>query len=65
MLVHGKIIKMDLLQAFSLEKFRSLQDKLLLLDEAVAVYDGNIITAVSSTSLTHPMWKHCYDGAYQ
>uniref|UniRef100_A0A9J8BIA1 Spermatogenesis-defective protein 39 homolog n=2 Tax=Cyprinus carpio TaxID=7962 RepID=A0A9J8BIA1_CYPCA len=32
--------------AFSLEKFRSLQDKLLLLDEAVAVYDGNLITAV-------------------
>uniref|UniRef100_A0A8C2IUN1 Spermatogenesis-defective protein 39 homolog n=1 Tax=Cyprinus carpio TaxID=7962 RepID=A0A8C2IUN1_CYPCA len=31
---------------FSLEKFRSLQDKLLLLDEAVAVYDGNVITAV-------------------
>uniref|UniRef100_A0A8C2D6I1 Spermatogenesis-defective protein 39 homolog n=1 Tax=Cyprinus carpio TaxID=7962 RepID=A0A8C2D6I1_CYPCA len=29
------------------EKFRSLQDKLLLLDEAVAVYDGNLITAVS------------------
>uniref|UniRef100_A0A8C2IWS1 Spermatogenesis-defective protein 39 homolog n=1 Tax=Cyprinus carpio TaxID=7962 RepID=A0A8C2IWS1_CYPCA len=35
-----------LLQPFSLEKFRSLQDKLLLLDEAVAVYDGNVITAV-------------------
>ncbi|XDV41928.1 hypothetical protein PO909_010703 [Leuciscus waleckii] len=33
-------------RAFSLEKFRSLQDKLLLLDEAVAVYDGNVITAV-------------------
>uniref|UniRef100_A0A673MK12 Spermatogenesis-defective protein 39 homolog n=1 Tax=Sinocyclocheilus rhinocerous TaxID=307959 RepID=A0A673MK12_9TELE len=55
----GKVIPMDmfthrsniwgriLLQAFSLEKFRSLQDKLLLLDEAVAVYDGNVITAVS------------------
>uniref|UniRef100_A0A672PP38 Spermatogenesis-defective protein 39 homolog n=1 Tax=Sinocyclocheilus grahami TaxID=75366 RepID=A0A672PP38_SINGR len=44
----GKVIPMDmiLLQAFSLEKFRSLQDKLLLLDEAVAVYDGNVITAV-------------------
>uniref|UniRef100_A0A672RFX3 Spermatogenesis-defective protein 39 homolog n=1 Tax=Sinocyclocheilus grahami TaxID=75366 RepID=A0A672RFX3_SINGR len=28
------------------EKFRSLQDKLLLLDEAVAIYDGNLITAV-------------------
>uniref|UniRef100_A0A671PXM8 Spermatogenesis-defective protein 39 homolog n=1 Tax=Sinocyclocheilus anshuiensis TaxID=1608454 RepID=A0A671PXM8_9TELE len=33
-------------RAFSLEKFCSLQDKLLLLDEAVAVYDGNVITAV-------------------
>uniref|UniRef100_A0A8C2IWL1 Spermatogenesis-defective protein 39 homolog n=1 Tax=Cyprinus carpio TaxID=7962 RepID=A0A8C2IWL1_CYPCA len=54
----GKVIHMDmftsafkhlgsiLLQPFSLEKFRSLQDKLLLLDEAVAVYDGNVITAV-------------------
>ncbi|KAA0708760.1 Spermatogenesis-defective protein 39 -like protein [Triplophysa tibetana] len=33
-------------RAYSLEKFRSLQDKLLLLDEAVALYDGNVITAV-------------------
>ncbi|NP_001001836.1 spermatogenesis-defective protein 39 homolog [Danio rerio] len=33
-------------RAFSMEKFRSLQDKLLLLDEAVSVYDGNVITAV-------------------
>ncbi|KAM6954698.1 spermatogenesis-defective protein 39 homolog [Aplochiton taeniatus] len=33
-------------KAFSLEKFRSLQDKLLLLDEAVSAYDGNVITAV-------------------
>uniref|UniRef100_A0A8C4J6W8 Spermatogenesis-defective protein 39 homolog n=1 Tax=Dromaius novaehollandiae TaxID=8790 RepID=A0A8C4J6W8_DRONO len=30
----------------SLERFRSLQDKLVLLDEAVAGHDGNIITAV-------------------
>lgn len=30
----------------SLEKFRSLQDKLLLLDLAVAAHDGNAITAV-------------------
>lgn len=30
----------------SLEKFRSLQDKLLLLDYAVAAHDGNVITAV-------------------
>ncbi|XP_055041911.2 spermatogenesis-defective protein 39 homolog isoform X2 [Misgurnus anguillicaudatus] len=33
-------------RGYSLEKFRSLQDKLLLLDEAVALYDGNVITAV-------------------
>ncbi|XP_053345506.1 spermatogenesis-defective protein 39 homolog [Clarias gariepinus] len=33
-------------KAFSLEKFRSLQDKLLLLDEAVSAHDGNVITAV-------------------
>ncbi|XP_075872624.1 spermatogenesis-defective protein 39 homolog isoform X1 [Nelusetta ayraudi] len=30
----------------SLEKFRSLQEKLLLLDLAVAAHDGNVITAV-------------------
>lgn len=30
----------------SLEKFRSLQDKLLLLDYAVSAYDGNVITAI-------------------
>lgn len=33
----------------SLERFRSLQDKLVLLDEAVAGHDGNVITAVSPT----------------
>ncbi|KAM6906671.1 spermatogenesis-defective protein 39 homolog isoform 2-T3 [Lycodopsis pacificus] len=30
----------------SLERFRSLQDKLLLLDYAVTAHDGNVITAV-------------------
>lgn len=30
-----------------MERFHSLQDKLLLLDEAVALHDGNVITAVS------------------
>ncbi|XP_032261578.1 spermatogenesis-defective protein 39 homolog isoform X5 [Phoca vitulina] len=30
----------------SLERFRSLQDKLRLLEEAVSVHDGNVITAV-------------------
>lgn len=30
----------------SLEKFRSLQDKLYLLDSAVSAHDGNVITAV-------------------
>ncbi|KAM9355283.1 spermatogenesis-defective protein 39 homolog [Pholidichthys leucotaenia] len=33
-------------KAVSLEKFRSLQDKLLLLDCAVSANDGNVITAV-------------------
>uniref|UniRef100_A0A8C7VMD8 Spermatogenesis-defective protein 39 homolog n=1 Tax=Oncorhynchus mykiss TaxID=8022 RepID=A0A8C7VMD8_ONCMY len=33
-------------KVYSLEKFRSLQDKLLLLDEAVNAHDGNVITAV-------------------
>lgn len=36
-----------LLQAVSLEKFRSLQEKLLLLDFAVSAHDGNVITAVT------------------
>uniref|UniRef100_A0A674JUD1 Spermatogenesis-defective protein 39 homolog n=1 Tax=Terrapene triunguis TaxID=2587831 RepID=A0A674JUD1_9SAUR len=30
----------------SLERFRSLREKLMLLDEAVAVHDGNVITAI-------------------
>ncbi|XP_031808300.1 spermatogenesis-defective protein 39 homolog isoform X1 [Sarcophilus harrisii] len=30
----------------SLERFRSLQDKLQLLEEAVTIHDGNVITAV-------------------
>uniref|UniRef100_A0A3Q4BQQ2 Spermatogenesis-defective protein 39 homolog n=1 Tax=Mola mola TaxID=94237 RepID=A0A3Q4BQQ2_MOLML len=34
-------------KAVSLEKFRSLQDKLLLLDFAVSAHDGNVITAVT------------------
>lgn len=34
-------------QAVSLETFRSLQDKLCLLDVAVSAHDGNIITAVT------------------
>ncbi|KAM9339052.1 spermatogenesis-defective protein 39 homolog isoform 1-T1 [Symphorus nematophorus] len=33
-------------QVVSLEKFRSLQDKLLLLDFAVSAHDGNVITAM-------------------
>uniref|UniRef100_A0AAR2M1K5 Spermatogenesis-defective protein 39 homolog n=1 Tax=Pygocentrus nattereri TaxID=42514 RepID=A0AAR2M1K5_PYGNA len=35
-----------LAKVFSLERFRSLQEKLLLLDEAVSENDGNVITAV-------------------
>uniref|UniRef100_A0A3Q3B750 Spermatogenesis-defective protein 39 homolog n=1 Tax=Kryptolebias marmoratus TaxID=37003 RepID=A0A3Q3B750_KRYMA len=38
-------------KAVSLEKFRSLQDKLLLLDFAVAAHDGNVITAVTLFTL--------------
>ncbi|NXL52442.1 SPE39 protein, partial [Podilymbus podiceps] len=37
----------------SLERFRSLQDKLVLLDEAVAGHDGNVITAVMLTYFIH------------
>ncbi|XP_072895390.1 spermatogenesis-defective protein 39 homolog isoform X1 [Hemitrygon akajei] len=31
---------------YSLERFRSLKDKLLLVDEAVQTHDGNVITAI-------------------
>ena len=34
-------------QVCSLERFRSLQDKIQLLEEAVSMHDGNVITAVS------------------
>uniref|UniRef100_A0A3Q1HRY3 Spermatogenesis-defective protein 39 homolog n=1 Tax=Anabas testudineus TaxID=64144 RepID=A0A3Q1HRY3_ANATE len=34
------------LQVVSLEKFRSLQDKMCLLDVSVSAHDGNVITAV-------------------
>ncbi|MBN3312638.1 SPE39 protein, partial [Atractosteus spatula] len=34
------------MQPYSLEKFRCLKDKLLLLDKAVESHDGNVITAV-------------------
>uniref|UniRef100_A0AAR2LZE5 Spermatogenesis-defective protein 39 homolog n=1 Tax=Pygocentrus nattereri TaxID=42514 RepID=A0AAR2LZE5_PYGNA len=37
-------------KVFSLERFRSLQEKLLLLDEAVSENDGNVITAVRISS---------------
>jgi hypothetical protein len=37
-------------QVCSLERFRSLQDKLQLLEEAVSMHDGNVITAVSGGS---------------
>ncbi|XP_012680160.1 spermatogenesis-defective protein 39 homolog [Clupea harengus] len=33
-------------KVYSLERFRSLQDKMLLLDQAVSAHDGNVITAV-------------------
>lgn len=36
-------------QVCSLERFRSLQDKLQLLEEAVSMHDGNVITAVSES----------------
>lgn len=34
-------------QVVSLEQFRSLQDKLCLLDISVSAHDGNVITAVT------------------
>uniref|UniRef100_A0A8C5FLU2 Spermatogenesis-defective protein 39 homolog n=1 Tax=Gadus morhua TaxID=8049 RepID=A0A8C5FLU2_GADMO len=40
------ILKMQQGKVVSLERFQSLQDKMLLLDKAVDGHDGNIITAV-------------------
>ncbi|XP_076010643.1 spermatogenesis-defective protein 39 homolog isoform X1 [Genypterus blacodes] len=40
------VLRMQQGKIVSLEKFRSLQDKLLLLDLAVGSHDGNVITAV-------------------
>ncbi|NXJ78473.1 SPE39 protein, partial [Trogon melanurus] len=40
------VMRMQRGKVCSLERFRSLQDKLVLLDEAVAGHDGNVITAV-------------------
>uniref|UniRef100_A0A8C5TGV0 Spermatogenesis-defective protein 39 homolog n=1 Tax=Malurus cyaneus samueli TaxID=2593467 RepID=A0A8C5TGV0_9PASS len=45
-LLCAKIRELPTLLVCSLERFRSLQDKLVLLDEAVAGHDGNVITAV-------------------
>lgn len=45
MVSHAMIV--CLCQVCSLERFRSLQDKLHLLEEAVSTHDGNVITAVS------------------
>ncbi|MBN3305045.1 SPE39 protein, partial [Amia calva] len=44
--VEETIRRMQRGKAYSLEKFRSLKDKLLLLDAAVGTHDGNAITAV-------------------
>ena len=47
-------ISADLLtssQVVPLEKFRSLRDKLSLLDSAISTHDGNVITAVKSSKI--------------
>ncbi|KAM9840207.1 spermatogenesis-defective protein 39 homolog [Aulostomus maculatus] len=44
--VEETVQRMQQGKTVSLEKFRSLQDKLLLLDFAVGAHDGNVITAV-------------------
>ncbi|MXQ96632.1 hypothetical protein E5288_WYG022005 [Bos mutus] len=41
----------------SLERFRSLQDKIQLLEEAVSMHDGNVITAVSCAFL---LFNYCF-----
>ena len=45
--VSGCVFVLCMPQVVSLEKFRSLQDKLLLLDFSVSAHDGNVITAVT------------------
>lgn len=47
-------------QVCSLERFHSLQEKLLLLEEAVAGHDGNVITAVSLAVIL--TWGRFLDG---
>ena len=44
-------------QVCSLERFRSLQDKIQLLEEAVSMHDGNVITAVSCAFL---LFNYCF-----
>ncbi|XP_075470779.1 spermatogenesis-defective protein 39 homolog isoform X2 [Ascaphus truei] len=44
--IKGTVQRMQRGKTCSLEKFRSLKEKLQLLDEAVRLHDGNVITAV-------------------
>ncbi|XP_055496145.1 spermatogenesis-defective protein 39 homolog [Leucoraja erinacea] len=43
---HETVRQMQKGRMYSLERFRSLKDKLHLVDEAVRMHDGNVITAV-------------------
>lgn len=59
------------LQVCSLERFRSLQDKLQLLEEAVSMHDGNVITAVSVRFAISPsvgtdgkVWAACPESGF-
>lgn len=54
-LVQETIIKMFLGMPYTLYCYRSLDQKLELLDEAVATEDGNIILAVINSCLLIPI----------
>ena len=44
-------------QPYTLEVYKSLQDKLSLLDSAIKMHDGNAITAVSIIGTNLGFWK--------
>ena len=50
-----------IVQVVSLERFQSLQDKMLLLDKAVDGHDGNIITAVGLPHFPPRHQNHLFD----
>ncbi|XP_018430444.1 PREDICTED: spermatogenesis-defective protein 39 homolog [Nanorana parkeri] len=55
--VEDTVRRMSRGKVCSLERFRSLKDKLQLLDEAVRLHDGNVITAVSRRRVSSAFYR--------